>query len=201
MAVKSTEKATTTTKKTTTRKTAAKKEAPVTSVEVETTEVKEPVKKKAKPKRVFSETDGILCRSVTSGKLIMVGKKTGMKYEWGDYGREYEVEYRDLVIAVRTRSSFVFSPLFIIDDADFLEEFPIVKKFYDDSYNIDELDAIIDLPVDEMKQAIAALPPGATYNLKSLAAKAVVDKRLDSLEKIRLLDDLFGINLMLMSEG
>ena len=204
MAVKSTEKATTTTaaKKTTTRKTTTKKEIPEVVVETEVPVVEEPVEKKEiKPKRKFSDTDGILCRSVTSGKLIMVGKKTGMKYEWGDYGREYEVEYRDLVIAVRTRASFVFGPLFIIEDEDFLDEFPIVKKFYDESYNIDELDAIIDLPTSEMKKALLALPPGATNNFKSLAAKAVVEKRLDSLEKIRLLDEMFGINLMLMSEG
>lgn len=197
MAGKSMAKATTTSKKST-----SKKEESVATVKTEEVVVTEPVKEKVKvkPKREFNETDGILCRSVTAGKLIMVGKKTGMKYEWGDYGREYEVEYRDLVIAVRTRSGFVFNPFFIIEDEDFLEEFPIVKKFYDESYKTHELDAIIDLPVDEMKKAILALPPGATQNFQSLAAQAVVDKRLDSLEKIRLLDEMFGINLMLMSE-
>jgi len=200
MPVKSVEK-TTTTKKTTTRKTQAKKTVKEPDIEKDVVLESEPVTDKIKPKHKFEETDGILCRSVTSGKLIMIGKKTGMKYEWGDYGREYEVEYRDLVIAVRTRAGFVFNPLFIIEDEDFLEEFPIVKKFYEESYNIDELDAIIDLPLKEMKKALLALPPGATHNFKSLAAKAVVDKRLDSLEKIRLLDEMFGINLMLMSEG
>lgn len=160
--------------------------------------------KKATPKKVkreFKDTDGILCRSVTSGKLIMVGKKTGMKYEWGDYGREYEVEYRDLVIAVRTRSDFIFGPMFIIENEDFLNEFPIVKKFYDESYRVDELEHIIDLPVKEMKIKLLSLPPVAEKSFQSLAAKAVTEKRLDSLEKIRMLDEMYGLNLMLLSEG
>ena len=178
----------------------------VEEVAVETVEKEEKPKravKKApkKVKREFKETDGILCRSVTSGKLIMVGKKTGMKYEWGEYGREYEVEYRDLVIAVRTRSDFVFGPLFIIEDDDFLEEFPIVKKFYDESYNVDELNAILNLPLIEMKNRLLELPPVAVKNFQSLAAKAVIEKQLDSLEKIRALDEMYGINLMLLSEG
>ena len=175
-------------------------------VAVQTVEKEEKPKRATKraPKKVkreFKETDGILCRSVTSGKLIMVGRKTGMKYEWGDYGREYEVEYRDLVIAVRTRSDFVFGPLFIIEDDDFLEEFPIVKKFYDESYNVDELNEIIHLPVEEMKMKLCTLPPVAEKNFLSLAAKAVTEKKLDSLEKIRTLDEMYGINLMLLSEG
>ena len=151
-------------------------------------------------KREFKETDGILCRSVTPGKLVMVGKKTGMKYIWNEYGHEYEVEYRDLVIAVRTRSKFVFGPRFIIEDQDFIDEFNLVKKFYDESYNIADLENILILPANEMKTAIEALPPEAKKNFKNIASTAVQDKTLDSLEKIRILDDLFGIELKLLSE-
>lgn len=167
------------------------------TVEKEVTEKPKIVKKK---KREFKETDGILCRSVTTGGLYMIGKKTGMVYEWGEYGREYEVEYRDLVIAVRTRSAFVFTPYFIIEDEDFIEEFPILKKFYDESYNMSELDRIIDYPLDMMKNAIAALPPAALKNFQNMASTAVRSGRLDSLEKIRALDEIFGIDLKLLTE-
>lgn len=159
--------------------------------------VETPVVKK--PKREFKETDGILCRSVTPGGLYMVGKKTGMLYEWNDYGHEYEVEYRDLVIAVRTRSDFVFGPLFIIEDEDFIDEFAIVKKFYEESYNDADLQKIIKMPTEKMKKAIMALPPRAKENMKSIASSAVADGSLDSLEKIRVLDELFDINLKVLA--
>lgn len=172
-----------------------------TVVEVETPVVEEkPKEVEIKKKREFKETDGILCRSVTPGALYMIGKKTGMLYEWNAYGHEYEVEYRDLVIAVRTRSDFVFGPMFIIEDEDFINEFKIVKKFYEESYNNTDLEHIITLPTQEMKDAILALPPVAKENFKSMAATAVREKRLDSLEKIRLLDEMFGIDLRLLSE-
>ena len=163
----------------------------------ETKVVEEPIVVE-KPKKEFRETDGILCRSVTPGGLYMVGKKTGMMYEWNNYGDEYEVEYRDLVIAVRTRSDFVFGPLFIIEDQDFIDEFPLVKKFYDESYNDTDLMNIIMMPTDEMKDAILALPPRAKDNIKSIASTAVANKTLDSLEKIRVLDELFDVNLKVL---
>ena len=169
---------------------------------VEETVKEEVVKKQpvAKAKRKFAEDDGILCRSVTPGKLIMIGNKTGMKYIWNDYGHEYEIEYRDLVIAVRTRSKFVFGPMFIIEDEDFINEFDLVKKFYANSYNTADLQEILGLPVEEMEKAITALPPEAKKSFKTVASTAVREGSLDSLAKIKVLDEIFGIQLKLLAE-
>lgn len=175
-------------------------EPEIVQEKAKTVSTKKATVEKKTPKKEFKETDGILCRSVTPGGLFMVGKKTGMKYEWNEYGHEYEVEYRDLVIAVRTRSDFIFGPLFIIEDEDFIEEFQIVKKFYEESYKNQDLETILDLPVGDMKDAILALPPRAAQNLQSIASTAVTSGRLDSLEKIRVLDDIFGIDLKLLAE-
>lgn len=177
------------------------------STKVETAPVveeaaKEEVKKQPviEKKKKFAEDDGILCRSVTPGKLIMIGNKTGMKYIWNDYGHEYEIEYRDLVIAVRTRSNFIFGPMFIIEDEDFINEFDLVKKFYANSYNTADLKKILGLPVEEMEKAIAALPPEAKKSFKIVASTAVREGSLDSLAKIRVLDEIFGIELKLLAE-
>ena len=170
---------------------------------VEKNAIKEEVSEKrtvVKKKKKFAEDDGILCRSVTPGKLIMIGNKTGMKYIWNDYGHEYEVEYRDLVIAVRTRSKFVFGPMFIIEDEDFINEFDLVKKFYDNSYNTADLQKILGLPVEDMEKAITALPPEAKKSFKTVASTAVREGTLDSLAKIKVLDEIFGIELKLLAE-
>ena len=170
---------------------------------IKTEEATKPAKKRATvaKKKEFKDSDGILCRSVTPGKLVMVGKKTGMKYIWNNYGHEYDIEYRDLVVAVRTRSKFVFGPLFIIEDEDFINEFNIVKKFYDNSYNLADLNEILEMPVEEMKNAILALPPGAKKNFQNIASTAVQGGTLDSLTKIRVIDEIYGIELKLLVEG
>ena len=157
-------------------------------------------KSKAKTKREFKDTDGIMCRSVVEGRLLFVGEKAGMLYQFYGYGAEYEIEYRDLVIAVRTRSPYIFNPYFIIEDEDFLEEFPVVKKFYEDSYDVKELKNILYMPLEDMKNAIVALPKGALSTLQSMASTEVSNKTLDSIQKIRYLDEVFGTELLLLTE-
>ena len=158
------------------------------------------VKTAKKVKKEFKDTDGIMCRSVVEGRLLFIGEKTGMLYQWYGYGAEYEVEYRDLVIAVRTRGPYVFNPYFIIEDEDFLEEFPVVKKFYEDSYDVKELKNILYMPLEDMKKAIVALPKGALKTLQSIASTEVSNKTLDSIQKIRYLDEVFGTELLLLTE-
>lgn len=150
-------------------------------------------------KHVFDATDGIECRSVVQGGLYMEGAKTKMEYSWGDYGDISEVEYRDLVAAVRLKSKFVFNPWFIIENEDFLKEFPQVKKFYDSSYTIKDLIKILDMPVNDMIAEIKKLPKGAVDSIKSLAANQVSTGTLDSVKKIRALDEYFGTDLNLLA--
>lgn len=154
----------------------------------------------AKTPKKFEQTDGIICRSITQGGLFMEGKKTKLLYEWDCYGDEVEVEYRDLVAAVRTKSGFVFAPRFIIEDEDFIAEFPQLQKFYEDKFTERELSDILDMDIDEMIQTIRALPSGAKDSIKSLAAYYVSNGFLDSMNKIEALDKEFGVQLELLFE-
>lgn len=177
-------------------KTAPKKVAE----KVEKTEKVEKPEKVAKTKKKFDPSDLIPCRSVCQGGLYLEGSRTKMPYEWSDYGVVEDVEYRDLAELVRTRSSYVFNPFFIIDDEDFVEEFPQLKKFYADNYSIKELAAILDMPVDQMVQEIKSLPKGAVESLKSIAASQVSAGQLDSVRKIKELDNIFKTDLNLLSD-
>lgn len=180
---------TTTRKRTTTPKTETPKK--VSPVEKETVKVE---------KKVFDDSDGIVCRSVAQGGLFMEGAKTHMLYEWMDYGDKTQVEYADLASAVRVKSSFVFSPLFIVEDEDFIEAFPQLKKFYTENYTIQDLEAILRLPEKKMIEEVSALPKTAIESLKVIAASAITDGTLDSVKKIKALDELFGTNLNLIAE-
>ena len=160
----------------------------------------EEVKIVSKEKKEFDQSEGIACRSVVQGGLYMEGLKTQMIYSWTDYGDVSDVEYRDLAAAVRSKSKFVYNPWFIIENEDFLREFPQIKKFYDESYSIKDLKSILNKPVNEMIAIIEKLPSGAFESMKSIAAKQVSNGALDSVSKIKALDKLFGTDLNLIGE-
>lgn len=165
---------------------------------VETKEVASSSVKKEKKK--FDQADGIKCRSVIQGGLYYEGDKTKMLYSFSDYGDTTDIEYRDLVAAVRTKSPYVFNPYFIIDDEDFIDEYPTLRQFYQEKFTTTDLRSILDLPVSDMLNTIDLLPKTAVESLKQIAATEVSMGRLDSVRKIKALDQVFGTDLNLMSE-
>lgn len=165
-------------------------------------EVKQETKTTApkKQKKTFSDSDGIVCRSITQGGLYMEGAKTHMLYEWVEYGDKTQVEYADLAAAVRTKSSYLFNPMFIVEDEDFIDEFSQLKKFYTENYTVNDLESILSYPMNKMLEEISALPKSAIESLKVLAASSINDGTLDSVKKIKALDEVFGTNLSLLAE-
>ncbi len=183
--------------------TTRKRNITTTEQAVEKPEVKVTAQKEkpvVKEKKKFSDSDGIICRSITQGGLYMEGAKTHMLYEWVEYGDKTQVEYADLAAAVRTKSSYIFGPMFIIEDEDFIEEFTQLKKFYTENYTVSDLEEILFYPIDRMLEEISALPKSAVESLKVLAASSINEGTLDSVKKIKALDEIFGTNLSLLAE-
>lgn len=160
----------------------------------------EEVDTKKKTKKVFDQAEGVMCRSVMHGELFFQGGKTGMLYQFFDYGDESEIEYRDLAAAVRSKSRFVFDPCFIVEDEDFLEEFPNLQKFYEDQYSVKDLKGILKLDKEDMVATIQSLPRGAMENMKTIVVNQMRNGSLYDIHKIRALDGIFGTELLLMSE-
>ena len=165
--------------------------------ELNETEVVEEPKKKEKKR--FQQTDLIMCRSVTNGGLFLEGSKTKQLYQWNDYGDETEVEYRDLVAEVRVHSNFIFTPWFIIEDSDFVEEFPQLKEFYAKYLDVKDLRKIMELPISQMAKRISELPQGAKDSVKTLAASMVSSGAIDSVSKIKKLDEIFETDMEFLS--
>lgn len=156
----------------------------------------EPIKKE---KKKFQQNDLIRCRSVVVGGLFLEGSKTKQLYQWNDYGDETEVEYRDLVAEVRAKSNYAFGPWFIVEDDDFVEEFPQLKQFYKQYNSVKKLKNILDLPVDQMTKKISELPTGAQESLKTIAATMVSSGAIDSVAKIKKLDEIFETDMEFLS--
>ena len=165
----------------------------------DTEEVKAPIVEKKTKK--YEATDGIPCRSITPGGLYMEGLKSHILYEWADNGDVTEVEYQDLVAAIRSNLSYVQKPYFIIEDENIVSQFPQIVKIYDSMYSIKDLkDVLTTLSPKDMKATILSLPDGAKESVKHIASQMISNGSLDSVQKIKYLDEIFNTKLMLMTE-
>ena len=195
---------------TTTKKTTAKpKVATVETQEVisDVTETVEPkvevkevkIEEKKIEKKVFTDSDFILCRSVWSGGLNVVSQ-SGNLYEFKDYDSECEINYRDLVTLIRRGSDHVFLPRFVILDEDFLADFPTVQRVYGTMYTRNDLIQILDLPLNQMKSEIAKLPKATKDSMRNLISTQIATGRLDSISKVRALTEIFDSDFNLLSD-
>ena len=165
-----------------------------TEAEVET----RPEKKAKVEKKTFAANDGIKCSSIRQGNLFFTGAKSGMTYVWSCFGDIVDIEYRDLVAAIQSRSSYVYDPFFIIDDEDFIAEFSELKKFYDEKYAMKDLRGVLNLSVADMKREIAVLPEGAKQSLRSIASTVIQNGEIDSYSRVKAIDEALGTQFLLL---
>ena len=154
----------------------------------------EPVKEK----RVFTDSDYVLCRSITYGGLY-IGGQSGNMYEFRDYGSECEINYRDLVSLIRKGSDHIFLPRFIILDEDLLDDFPTVRRAYEVAYTRKDLLEILALPTSQMKASISELPEATQNVLEKMIGEEIANGSLDSISKVRTLSNLFNSDFNLLS--
>ncbi len=179
---------------------AYKKITDVDTTEIKDTNtiVKEP-KVDKKIKKVFNDSDYILCRSVWFGGLN-VTCQSGSTYEFAKYDAECEITYRDLVTLIRRHSEHIFLPRFIIEDEDFLEDFPNVRNVYKQMYTASDLMGILNLPNNQMKTEIEKLPTETKNTLCKMIATEIAKGRIDSISKVRVLGEIFNSDFDLISK-
>lgn len=158
------------------------------------------VETKTVEKREFKPDTGIPCTSITVGELIVIGPKTGMRYDWLTRGDTIDVEYQDLVAAIRMNKDYIKQPYFIVEDEDFLNENPQLRNVYGSMYSLGDLQGvIIDLDPMSMKLTIESLPQGARESIRNIASTMIQNGQIDSVGKIKMLDEIYGTNFMLIS--
>lgn len=187
------------TKAKTTADTTVEAESTTESVKAEPVKTAD-VKEVKKEKKSYAPSDGIPCKSITNGGLYMPGLKSNILYSWVDAGDIVEVEYQDLQAAIRSNNGYVMNPLFVIEDEELVSQFPQLKKLYEALYSVGELeDVVTELSPGDMKATILSLPKGAQDAIKHLASKMVSDGRLDSVKKIKTLDEIFDTEMSIMT--
>lgn len=151
------------------------------------------------PKKIFHDGDYIMCRSIIAGGLNISCRSSNF-YRFVEYGGKCEIEYRDLVELIRIHSDHIFLPRIIIEDEDFLEQFPQVKQFYNSLYTTDDLRIILGLQNDKMEFEIKKLPQEMYETLRGLASEMISSGEIDSVNKIRCLSKIFDADFNLVSE-
>ena len=149
-------------------------------------------------KKEFGQEDLILCRSMVSGQLFVDGVRSGLLYTFADYNDTCEIEYRDLIYLVRSyKDKTIYEPRIVIEDEDFIAENPKLAELYESLYTKGDLTKIINLPLSQMVDTINALPAGCKNALKGIAATMIDNGQLDSIQKIKALDEIFETNMLL----
>ena len=173
----------------------------VEEVKVEETKTekveKNPVVKEVKK---YTPTDMIPCRSITFGELLLTGAKTKWLYRWANYGDVTEMEYQDLQALRSTRSSYLFKPRFIIEDENLVEQWKNdFGSMYDDIIATD-VEAMFNLSPAQLKAKLKKAPTGIQQAVKNLAGEKIMNGSLDSLAKIKAIDEVLGTQLKLYIE-
>lgn len=162
-------------------------------------ESEDEIKEEAKKRRTYSDGDYILCRSIIAGGLN-INCRSGNYYRFNNYGDYCEIEYRDLVELIRKHSDHIFLPRILIEEDDFLEDFPQVKRLYKEMYSVSDLKEILSLSGSQLENAINSLPNELKDALKSLASTMIESGEIDSISKVRTLTTLLNADFNLLSE-
>lgn len=164
---------------------------------VESAEVKETETKRSEPKKVrkYAPSDMIPCRSVTYGELLLPGPKTKLLYTWSNYDDVTEVEFQDLQALKSTRSTYLFKPRFLIEDEELIEQWKgDFGKMYEEITNTD-VEAIFKLSASQIKSKLKKAPSGIQQAVKNIAGEKIMNGTLDSLAKIKAIDEVLGTQL------
>lgn len=161
-------------------------------------EVKQSSKKApVKSSRKYAPDDLITCRSVTYGELLLTGKKSKLLYSWANYNDTTEVEFQDLQALKSTRSSFLYKPRFVIEDEELVEQWG--NDFTNMYKNIVDVDVedLFKLPLNQFKSRLKKAPKGVQQAVKNIAGEKILNGSLDSLSKIKAIDEILGTDLKL----
>ena len=157
----------------------------------------EETKKTTKAVRKFAPDEPISCRSITFGELLLTGPKSKLLYSWANYGDTTEVEYQDLQALKSTRSSYLYRPRFIIEDEELCEQWSKdFKELYDGIIEVDVED-MFSLPLNQFKARLKKAPKGVQQAVKDIAGEKIMNGSLDSIKKIKAIDEILNTELML----
>lgn len=177
-----------------------------TTVSVESTvelgvDANAPVAEASAPKATVAELPRDLyvpCVSmVRSGRLIYASKRQmGYSVIWRNYMDTQYIELAELM-AMRSSDPMFFSENWIVIDDEFEHKDAVVQKLriknmYANTPNMLELERLFVLPVDEMVHKIKSMSTSLKESVHLHAKEAVENGTLDSMKRIKAIENVLG---------
>lgn len=141
----------------------------------------------------FANDDLIPCKCVKPNKVVWYSTKTGTRYEWSGFGDVVDVLYTDLLAMKSSKSAMLFKPLIIIEDMDLYEQWkkdlePIYKLYS----GLDYPEKLFDMNNVLFKAKLTNSPKAIGELVKITATKMIKEGTFNSLDKLRIIDEVLG---------
>lgn len=132
--------------------------------------------------------------NVTNGILVYQSRKTGIELKWEKYG---DIEYMDVAELLTMRSSqrrFLDEPFILVMNNEAVDYLGL-KKMYDKMIHPDNIDAVFKLSNERFEEVLETAPRGIAYLIIGRAKDKVADGTLDSIAKLKILEEKFNVHL------
>lgn len=178
---------------------ASETEAPVTA-STEETKAAVPVKPK------LTDMAMVNVQSNVYGELIYVNPRNGDTTKWGEFGDVQPMSLGDLRAMRGTQRAFFENNWIyvkeVLDDgydactAEDVYRYLTVSQYYKDVLDPDNFSTLFTMPAAELQRRISMMSEGAKMNLVVASNDAIRDGTLDSIRKIKVLEDALGCELL-----
>lgn len=145
-------------------------------------------------RRKIKDDEMIMVMNGLDGSLTHRSQSTGRVWRFTEFGQTDKLPYIEL-LTLRNQSPKVFNEgWLVILDKQIQEDFKLVE-IYKNILTPNNIDAIFDKDIDEMRTFINALPTGMKTTFISKARSLYMSGKLDSISKINYIQKEFGISL------
>lgn len=123
------------------------------------------------------------------GRVIYKSKKTGETFKWLETGDDQYFTVQDVLDMDNQSHKFLRTPWLLIDDEEVVEAMGLTQMY---SYinRLDDIDAFLASPLDEIEEVCKNLSKGYKCNLARIVNQKVEEKELRDIVVIRKLQEL-----------
>lgn len=119
----------------------------------------------------------------------------GLSFYMSKFGDREEIPFGELARLKNRHNSFLMSPVLYIDDEEAVEALSL-KGLYENIVHPESLvDFLINSSVEELEQALEKAPKGAKETMLELARNEIKNGRISDLNKVRMLQVKFDLNV------
>lgn len=147
----------------------------------------------------YDAYDLIPCQSLVNGTMYYLSPKSNTMYTWDNNGSIVDMTYEDLLVMKQSHSELMYRPCLMIMDEELLSQprWANVKSIYDnyDVLSLGDATKIISLDSLSLKKALDKLTPSMRVVICNTAATMIENGTLDSIAKIKVIDEVCGTEL------